>query len=106
MREGGGPKSTPNNLEAEVAKGVALATLDEAWRAVEEKITAVEKISDDEYRQALLPYANFRFGVVKSNEDTKKMLTIEKFLELAMERKRNLRREFTRLYDELRAFVA
>ncbi|HUT54386.1 MAG TPA: minor capsid protein [bacterium] len=56
-------------------------------------IREVEKIADDDYLALLKPYADGRFG---KNEAKKKA-----FLDLALERKRNLRRDFEGFYADV-----
>ncbi|MCX6778980.1 MAG: hypothetical protein NTU97_02000 [Candidatus Magasanikbacteria bacterium] len=86
-----------------IAKGQGKLSLKDLWVAVAEKIEIVEHISDEDYRKALLPYANLRFGVVNSPEDKRKGLDVEGFLNLALERKRNIRRDFIKFYEDLKA---
>ncbi len=70
----------------------------EAWEAVDEIIQEVEDINDDEYRQMLEDYANFRFNIINSKEDQKSGLDRDTFMTLAFKRKKNLRQDFRNLY--------
>jgi len=59
-----------------------------ALRAIRE----VERISDDDYRAILAPYVERRFSTKAEREA---------FYEMALERKRNLRRDFERFYGDI-----
>lgn len=94
-------KPAYNVLLPEIAAGHAHITLEEAWKRVDQTLKAVEAIDDETYKKALLPYAKFRFTVVKSSEDQKRKMDLDRFIELAMKRKQGIRKEFEELYGSV-----
>lgn len=91
-------KPAYNVLLPEIAAGHAHITLEEAWKRVDQALMAVEAIDDETYKKALLPYAKFRFGVINSSEDQKRAMSQEQFMELALKRKQEVRKQFEALY--------
>ncbi|MFA5092872.1 MAG: HAD-IIB family hydrolase [Candidatus Omnitrophota bacterium] len=74
-------------------------TLTEAWEVVQEVLERVEEMDTDEYIQALKPYAEFRFKIMK--DASWSIRNSDEFLKLARERKVNMRKDFEKFYKKL-----
>lgn len=90
-----------NIVLPEIAKGNSKLSFAEIRQFVDEVIARIEKISEEDYKKALLPYTQFRFGVIRSREDEKRGLNSEAFFKLALERKAQIRKSFEVFYKEL-----
>ncbi|MFC2062083.1 EamA family transporter, partial [Elusimicrobiota bacterium] len=90
-------------FKAIIAGDVKKVNILEAMRIMEETITAVEKMDDDEYKDLLSNYAVTRFSIVSGEAEYPKddrNVTSGKFLKLALARKKNIRKDFEKFFKD------
>ena len=91
-----------NSVWQSIVDEKADLSIEEAWDEVEQVLIRVEAISDDEYEKVLQTYAVFRFEVIASEEDSR--LSKDDFINLAVARKKNIRKDFEDFINALKTF--
>ncbi len=95
-----GEKVAYNTMWEEYQTGKIALDLD----SIDDALRRIESISDDQYEKAIRNYAEGRFAAVSKGADPFLQGTTarsaDEFVELALERKRNIRADFTKFYKE------